>query len=773
MHRCDPSHVAVAATSGRVDRLVFLLLAVIPASSLATEAGPPLTESLVSEARIETLDRFQTEQRRLQRLMASTPPPYEDRYADEKSTDGADEDRRDEGRDLSPGLRSWLVESRMGFGRSSGSAGGTGTSGTGFGARSASEIGLRTEYRSETRNAGDYVLQADLRQRSGDSSATLYGLTSVGTARSGEGGRFSLRNIGFPIDAHTFADTTVGDLYSELTDGIGRNYRLTLGSATVRGISTRVFGADFDLRAGVGERGRLTGGPYPGFEKDRGTLGWLGFTRRFDSGVFVAAQIDRAIGVSAYDVGLYEPQGIGAKDVTSWAAATGYAFKLPAWAGGGSTTLRATLLGSRTNSATPIAPVGDARGLLVEGSVRSGRLRQEFGAYAADPNLQFGADALALGTRGAYWRIDHSISRLSWGAGVEQETGAPVAGYSTTGYRRIGANGNFQWQLDRRSSVGGSANIYGTRYDRGDGDGQPGSAIDWAAPAGRARSMYASVYAQTRFFELPRSRLALTLRRNELVVLGAVAATGQELQWEQDWTDSSFDSVRPEVTTTVGYAQDQSSGATRRYPTAGVQLRQALVGGFSVAGNLRYTSQSSNLDTSRGLSGQLFAEREMAAGWRLGVSVQLNQARSSGRRTSLFSPQVYRSDDRSVFVYLRWEGNAGSAYQTAGIRTSAAGAGRVVGRVFLDANRDAEAQVDELGAAGVEVLLDGRYRTLTERDGRFEFPFVATGRHRLSVTPDTVPLPWSASTSAGTNTDVDVPLRGQATLDIPLTRVAE
>lgn len=618
--------------------LICLSIAVTAATPLAAESLPMSAESTVPEVRIEKLDRFQTEQRRLQRLMESAPPAYQDRYADDSPQDADDAAGAPQ---EASGLRSWLVETRLGFGQASSTSGAAAQDG--FGSRSAGEFGVRTEYRLETRNAGDYLLQADLRHRSGDPSTALYGPGSVGTARSGDGGRFSLRNIGFPVDAYTFADTTVGDLYSEVTDGIGRNYRLTLGSATVRGMATRVFGTDFDLRAGVGQRGRLAGGPYPGFEKDQGTLGWLGFTRRLDSGWSVAAQVDRAVGVSAYDVGLYEARGFGAKDVTSWAAAAGYGLGLPAWIGGGSATLRATYLGSRTDSATPFAATGDARGLLLEGSTRSGRLRQEFGAYVADPGLQFGADALALGTRGAYWRIDHSVSRLSWGGGLEHEAGEPVAGFSSMGYRRVGANGNFQFQLDRRSAVGGSANVYVTRYEGG-GSGVAGDAPSdpggWAMPAGRARSMYASLYAQTRILGLPRSRLAITSRRNELVVLGSVAATGDELQWEQDWTDGGFDSARAEVTTTIGYARDRSSGATRRYPTAGVQLRQALVGGFSVAGSLRYISQSGDLDTSRGLSGQLVAERELAAGWRVGVSMQLNQARSTGRRTSLFGPQV-------------------------------------------------------------------------------------------------------------------------------------
>ena len=107
----------------------------------------------------------------------------------------------------------------------------------------------------------------------------------------------------------------------------------------------------------------------------------------------------------------------------------------------------------------------------------------------------------------------------------------------------------------------------------------------------------------------------------------------------------------------------------------------------------------------------------------------------------------------------------------AGVRGvgSGAGSGAVQGRVFFDANRDGQQQAGEEGAANVEVLLDGRYRTRTDRDGRFEFPLVTTGRHQLSLTLETVPLPWGAALDAGVS--VDVPLRGQATAEIPVVKV--
>lgn len=649
------------------------------------------------------------------------------------------------------GLRAWMLENRMGFGES--------TDG-GSGRRRASEFGVRAEYRHETLNYGEFLLQADGRHLSGDNDASgQYSIGSLGYARKPSSGRFTLRNLGLPITAQTFADTGVGDISSEITDGLSRNYRLSLGASTVRGVSTRVFNPDLDLRAGFGERGYLAGGPYPGFEKSQGSLAWLGLTRRLDDKWFVAAQFDRASDVPAYYDSVFTPQGFGAKDVASWATSVGYGSGMLR---DGDSRVRATLVGSRVRSATPGVQAGDARGLFVEASAQRGRSRHELGVYAADPNLHFGDYALAAGTRGAWWRVDHSDSRLNWGASLDHERIAPDLDFAAVGYARSGASGNVQYQFDSKTSLGANLNVYQTRYD---GVGA------YASLNGVSRSLYGNAFVQTRFFDLPRSRMSLTARRNEAIVLGGDTATGQEVQWEQDWIGGRYETTRTELTTTLGYARDESGGSRRNYPTAGVQFRYWIDSGFNVSTHLRYTSESGGLYTSRGLSGTLNAEKELRHGWRAGLSFSLNQARTAALQTSLSGPQVYRSSDKTAYVYLRWEGNAGTPFQTAGARGTGAGAGSVVGRVYLDANRDGEPQIDERGAAHIEVVLDGRYRTTTDHDGRFEFPLVTTGRHQLTLTLESVPLPWGSASESSMS--VDVPLRGQAAISIPLIKVGE
>ncbi|MDP9912250.1 hypothetical protein J2W27_004376 [Variovorax boronicumulans] len=699
----------------------------------------------MTDARIQPMTRYEAEQARLRARIEAAPPAYQDRFMDTSQAEAS----ATEG-ELTPeptGMRSWLFETRAGAGR---------TDNTGLGKRSATEYGGRVEYRQETQDYGDLLLQVDGRMLQGDLQAGWSGIGALGYAREPTSARVTLRSLGLPLSPLIFADSTLGDTYSGITDGLSRNYRMSLGTSVVRGASTRIFGADFDVRAGTGQRGLLTGGPYPGFEKNGGTLTWLGATRRWADQWYVAGQIDRARNVPAYYLDPLTGQGAGSKDVSSWAMSVGRGQEVLS---DGAYRLRVTAVGSHVRSGTPGVTNGRANGLFVEGSVRLGTYRHEIGAYTASSNLHFGDFPLPIGTRGAYWRMDQNSSRLSWGLGLDLERTAPGANFSHIGYDRSGTSGYVQYVLDRHSSMGGNFNVYNTRFDGNN---------TLSVPLGRSRSMFASAFYQTRLFALPRTRITLTLHRNDLIVLNGEAATGEELQWEQEWIASRQETQRTELTTTLGYARDRSSGATRRYPTAGVQFRYWPDSTLSLNGSLRYTSQSGDLSTSRGLSGTVSAEKELGQGWRLGLAASLNQARSSVVPTSSFGPQVYRGNDKGVYVFLRWEGSAGVPYAPLGVRTGA-GAGRIEGRVFFDANRDGIAQPDEGSAAGIEVVLDGRYRTATDRDGRFEFPLVATGRHQLSLTPESVPLPWGGGDSGAS---IEVPLRGSAFAPIPVTRVA-
>lgn len=704
-----------------------------------------------ASARVESLSPAQAEQARLRATIEAAPAAYEDNFM---SADDLTALRAGAADDVDPntlplGMRSWVLESRLGVGQSD--AGDQGR-------QRGTELGQRIQYRQQTLNYGEWLLQADIRSMHGAQDA-WNGIGALGYARQSSSQRITLRNLAMPITPGIRMDTTIGDGYSELTTGLGQNYRLMLGTSTLRGLSTRIYGADFDISAGMGERGDLLGGPYPGFEKGQGTVAWVGATQRLGGAWYAAGQLGQANSIPAVDYGLWNNDGAGSKRVSSWAAALGYGSPTQQ---DGALRGRLTALGSSTRSDMAQAPSGSAQGLYLEADTRIGRFRHAWGAYVTRPNLHFGDYLLPSGTQGAYWRMDHSSSRLSWGTGLEAERTRPSSWPVQQGQTRVGLSGHVYYQLDRRTALGGNLNLYQTRYD---GDAQS------ATVQGKMRSLYAYGFYQTRFGELPRSRFSLSLRSNEQIVLGDGTATGRELQWEQDWIAAQRETMRPELTTTLGWADDRSNGKTQHYPTAGVQARYWASNTLSFSGNLRYTSQSGGLYTSRGLSGTVQAEKQWGNGWSMGLGVLLNQARAATTQVlSWTSPQIYRSNDKTAYVYLRWEGGTGRPFAVAG-GMPGNGSGSVAGRVFFDANKDGRPQADEAGAQGIEVVMDGRYRTTTDAEGRFLFPMVGVGRHQLSITLDSVPLPWG--TADGAVLGVDVPLRGEAHAEIPITKVED
>jgi hypothetical protein len=723
-----------------------------PVDDSKTESAPAAASQAPVVSQVQSLDRLQAEQERMRALIESQPKAYVDKVMDATPLSNAT-DAGTETLDLSnAGLRTYFVETRVGFADSATFDGGS---------VRAAEYGMRSEYRLETLNYGEFVGQVDVRARSGDPSVNV---GSISAAQDKVSARVTLRDLGFPLTNSMFADAALGDITSDVTDALARSYRLSLGSNGVRGASVQVFGSGMDLRVGAGQRGNLTGTPYPAWERGDGMLAWAGYTHRFDRQLFAGVQIS-----TAKDVPPAFGQTALLKSVNSVAASAGRTYED---ATSGDYKARLTVLASNANANESAAPntelKSSAVGTYLEAGYVKNGYRNEFGAYWSQPNLYFGDALLASDTRGAYWRVDRAGTRLQWGMGLdyEQQNTSRVAGQTAADVASLSANATYR--LDRNSSVGGNVNFSDTKNK----DVTPTSS------SGGSRIYSLSGFYQTQF-DWGRSRFTASARRNQTIVANAVSATGETIEWEHDWITAKYETQKPELVTTLGVARDHSASAQNETsPTAAVNFRYWPDAGWSVGGNLRYTSRTSNLSVSRGLSGTLNSELVMNAGWRVGLAASINEANIQVNNQGSFgtgigtASLVTRTNDKSAYLYVRYEGSRGSPYQTLGLKSSgSAGAGDIRGIVYFDGNRDGVQQSDERGVPGVEVTLDGRYRTTTNAEGRFEFPVVAAGNHKLTLKLETVPLPWGAALESGLI--LEVPLRGTADARIPVVRVSE
>jgi hypothetical protein len=716
-------------------------------------------------AQVQSLDKQEAEAERLKKLLAGKPPAYEDKLMDPATLPAMTDADDAPPSESQMGYRSYILESRFGVNQSSA---------TGVSAQTASEFGLSAQYSLESLNYGNFVIEAEARHRS-DDLGTEFGLSSFATQPTS--GRLTLRSLGLALTPRIFANSAAGDITSELSDAFSRNFRQSLGASTVRGIRTHVYGnnasgAGFDLRAGTGARGSLVGGPYPGFEPSAGNLSWLGYSQSLGGNFYAGVQLNRATGVAALNVNPFA-QGLGpsTEDINSVAATVGYGRQI---FNSGDKRARLMLVQSNTsgNTSSNASPgtnsqPSQAQGIFVEGGFKLGRFHHELGAYSAEPNLRFGDIGLAADTRGSYWRVDHADTRFSWGAAVDVVQQNPANDPSRVSIDRKSITANASYRFGRDTHLGGTVTVSDTRY----GD------VPALALAGYSvRSANASAYYQTQLADWGRSNFNLTLYQNETLVANGIAATGDQFQWEHDWVTGKYENMRPEFTTSLGVANDRSAGLTQTYPTAGVRFRHWIDANWSLGGNLNYSSFSGNLSTSQGLAGTLNMDRRLGQGWSWGGTVSLNQAVTSTPLGSAIDPfqgsLLTRSDTKSIYAYLRFEANSGAPFQSAGRRfLDSAGNGRITGTVYFDANRNGEQEVGENGAANVEVFLDGGYRAVTDRNGQFEFPVVATGRHQLTLKLESVPLPWGLASDKALS--VDVPLRGAASARIPVVRVAE
>jgi len=124
-----------------------------------------------------------------------------------------------------------------------------------------------------------------------------------------------------------------------------------------------------------------------------------------------------------------------------------------------------------------------------------------------------------------------------------------------------------------------------------------------------------------------------------------------------------------------------------------------------------------------------------------------------------------------ILFSISYNIDTGSAHSLYGIDTGELGRGEIVGRVFLDENRNGYFDLGEKPLDSITVYLDSRFATETGPKGGFKFWPVASGEHALTIALQDIPLPWGMMDEAPQR--VVVPVRGQAEFKFALVRINE
>jgi hypothetical protein len=184
--------------------------------------------------------------------------------------------------------------------------------------------------------------------------------------------------------------------------------------------------------------------------------------------------------------------------------------------------------------------------------------------------------------------------------------------------------------------------------------------------------------------------------------------------------------------------------------------------------------RASHSSDSRLVNGSIGIGWTLTPQWSL--QAQWNHSRGSDLRPvavlspiseAITQPLTASQSTQRLQITLRYQDSAGQAMAPLG-GTPGSGAGTLSGHVYFDGNDNGRRDASEAGVPDVVMRLDGRFVTRTDAQGRYEYPAVAPGSHRLEVIADNVPLPWSPAASGPQ--PVEVRVRDLTLRDFPVRR---
>jgi hypothetical protein len=311
--------------------------------------------------------------------------------------------------------------------------------------------------------------------------------------------------------------------------------------------------------------------------------------------------------------------------------------------------------------------------------------------------------------QGGYARVNYSSQQWNWSLGVDGV--APVNGEGTRGFYETG---NVRYQIDHSTGVGGNLTV------------RTGS-----TPYSIATSLFVD---ETTRFGSSRVQLDFVDAREQL--------RSQNLTLDQAWPTQ----VGMRLSTSLSLGQEKGPDTDIKRVSVAAFGGYDLTNRLSIEGNLRYSVDRDSARTT-GIYANIGLVWKLAQRWSLVASYYDNRSEVIPF-TSTVSPLIPVDipatipRDRAFFLNVRYEDHAGTPSAPLG-GAPGTGAGTLVGYVYYDANDNGRHDANEQGAANITIVLDGRFATKTDKDGRFEFPLLASGPHNVTAISDNLALPYS------------------------------
>lgn len=515
-----------------------------------------------------------------------------------------------------------------------------------------------------------------------------------------------LRQIGMPFNRGWKLDNAVGMVNLPMVDLARNSQRITLTTPSMMGVNSTLRQSGLGLMASTGRAGQFSGYPVPGFTLNDGSYNMAGMTKELQGGGGglwkVGGMVANAQNVSS--VLAQTPGGPGRMNAQGLYLSAKREFASSSQWGEPYAQVNAVGAQNTGNDSTGLRNPA-ANGLWAEGGFGMGTHRNNWGVFRLDPSLAWLDLPMASDLQGGYWR--HAWRTRQWSVESGVELLNSITGTNPQGYF---ANNNLRYQYSSVTSFGASTSV--RRYG--------------------VQSQALQLYSQ----------FANGLGNSRAQMDWASSDSGERLlrfQLDHDW--SMVQAMR--LTTAVSMDTEQRPNGDTQGQGLAVNADWALGQKLTLNQSLqgRWSTNQTQYSLNAGLLWRI------APQWSLQSSVyaisgnnnSLNLAQSP-LAIAVVPPNV--TQDNGVYVMLRYDESAGRPTAPLGGQAGT-GAGRLIGILFLDENRNGKREAGELGAANVTVLLDGRFSAQTDNLGRFEFAYVAEGVHVITVVSDNLPLPWS------------------------------
>ena len=541
-----------------------------------------------------------------------------------------------------------------------------------------------------------------------------YGAYSLdATVRNGSSSSvFTVWQRGLAFDNGWRANNGAGMLNTPTIDLARQQYRFFLPTFPIVGVQSEwIRNGNVQLQASYGAPGTYSGLRVAGFSRLGGNILTGGAQWSPAPQMQVGFQLAdaRAVTTGVEDSGA--PSKTSARSV----------YGALAW-GGVDDRMQLNLLDSQSNEGR------HNLGAWFDAETRVGRYRQNYGVFRFEPDMSWGYVPINRDLLGGYYRINYSSQQWIWAAGLDS-----VGSVTGRGQGGTFATGNVRYQVDRSLGMGGGATLRHSQSEAG--------------------AVYGFIDQQ--------SALGTTRMQVDLVAAEG-AQHGQQVTVDHAWPTQ----VGLRLSTSLALARETNAGVRTTRASVAAFGGIDITNNLTLEGNVRWSFER---ETTRsvGKFANLGLVWRITPRWSMVASYYDN--RSESRPFATIAPVVPIETvvavprDRAIFITVRYEDHAGTPVAPLG-GAPGSGAGVIVGNIFYDANNDGRRAASETGAANVTVLLDGKFATRTNSDGRFEFPFVASGPHSLVVIPDNLALPYSIANEG--RREVVVRTRETTTIEI-------